>query len=123
MAHFAQIDENNIVTRVLVVEQDFIDTGHLGDPSTWIQTSYNTYGGKHYDPKTQEEDSGTPLRKNFAGKGYTYDLDRDAFIGPSPFPSWILNETTCNWEAPVSYPTGDKLYDWDEENQQWIIWS
>ena len=123
MAHFAQIDENNIVTRVMVVEQEFIDAGHLGDPSKWIQTSYNTYGGKHYDPKTQEEVAGTPLRKNFAGIGYTYDPDRDAFISPKPFPSWILNETTCNWEAPVSYPTGDKLYDWDEENQQWIIWS
>lgn len=123
MAHFAQIDENNIVTRVIVVDQDFIDKGHLGDPSKWIQTSYNTHGGKHYNPETQEEDSGTPLRKNFAGKGYAYDSDRDAFIPPTPFPSWTLNENTCNWESPVSYPTDDKFYDWDEENQQWVVWS
>ena len=123
MSHFAQIDENNIVTRVIVAEQEIIDTGSLGDPSTWIQTSYNTHGGKHYDPNTGEEDSGIPLRKNYAGIGYTYDSERDAFIGPSPFPSWTLNETTCDWEAPVSYPTDDKLYDWDEENKQWQVWS
>ena len=122
MAHFAQIDENNIVTRVIVVEQDVIDTGNFGDPNTWIQTSYNTHGGKHYG-QDGEEDSGTPLRKNFAGIGYTYDSDRDAFIGRSPYPSWTLNEDTCNWESPVTYPTGDKLYNWDEDNLQWVVWT
>ena len=119
MAHFAKIDENNIVTKVIVAEQETIDT----QDGTWIQTSYNTYSGKHYDPDTGEEDSGTPLRKNYAGIGYTYDSGKDAFIPPTPFPSWTLDETTCLWEAPVSYPTDDKMYNWDEENQQWKVWT
>ncbi len=119
MAHFAKIDENNIVTKIIVADQEAIDT----QDGTWIQTSYNTYGGKHYDSDTGEEDSGTPLRKNYAGKGYTYDSVRDAFIPPTPFPSWTLDETTCLWEAPVSYPTDDKMYNWDEDNQQWKVWT
>ena len=119
MAHFAKIDENNIVTKVIVASQETIDT----QDGTWIQTSYNTYGGKHYNPETQEEDSGTPLRKNFAGIGYTYDSEKNAFIPPQPYPSWTLDETTCLWEAPVSYPTDDKMYNWDEENQQWKVWT
>ena len=119
MAHFAKIDENNIVTKVIVASQETIDT----QDGTWIQTSYNTYGGKHYNPETQEEDSGTPLRKNFAGIGYTYDSEKNAFIPPTPFPSWTLDETTCLWEAPVSYPTDDKMYNWDDENQQWKVWT
>jgi hypothetical protein len=119
MAHFAKIDENNIVTKIIVADQEAIDT----QDGTWIQTSYNTYGGKHYDSDTGEEDSGTPLRKNYAGKGYTYDSVRDVFIPPTPFPSWTLDETTCLWEAPVSYPTDDKLYNWDEDNQQWKVWT
>lgn len=94
MSHFAQIDENNIVTRVLVIEQDVIDTGLFGDPATWIQTSYNTYGGEHAL-------GGTPLRKNYAGIGFTYDPVRDAFIPPNENEGWILNETTCLWEKPV----------------------
>lgn len=94
MSHFAQIDENNIVTRVLVIEQDVIDTGLFGDPATWIQTSYNTYGGEHAL-------GGTPLRKNYAGIGFTYDVVRDAFIPPKENENWILNETTCLWEKPV----------------------
>jgi hypothetical protein len=121
MAHYAQIDGDNIVQQVLVVEQDVVDTGKLGDPSKWIQTSYNTHGGKYYDPKTQEEDSGTPLRKNFAGKGYTYDSDRDAFISPKPFPSWILNEDRCQWEAPIPMPTDSPYYSWDEDNVTWKV--
>jgi hypothetical protein len=119
MAHFAKIDENNIVTKIIVADQEAIDT----QDGTWIQTSYNTYGGKHYNADTGEEDSGTPLRKNYAGKGYTYDSVRDAFIPPTPFPSWTLDETTCLWEAPVSYPTDDKMYNWDEDNQQWKVWT
>ena len=121
MSHFAKIDENNIVVKVIVVEQEFIDTGALGDTSKWIQTSYNTYGGKHYDPDTGEEDSITPLRKNFAGKGYIYDSVRNAFYEQQPFPSWTLNEDTCWWESPVAHPdaTDGILYDWDEDNQKW----
>ena len=119
MSHFAKV-EDGVVTQVLVVEQEFIDTGALGDASQWVQTSYNTRGGKHYDPNTGEEDSGTPLRKNYAGKGYTYDSVKDAFYAPQPYPSWTLNDTTCLWEAPVAYPTDDKPYTWDEDTTAWV---
>jgi hypothetical protein len=112
MAHFAQIDENNIVTQVLVIEQDVIDTGHFGDPASFIQTSYNTYGGQHTL-------GGTPLRKNYAGVGYTYDSVRDAFYAPQPYASWTLNEGTCLWEAPVAMPTDGKPYTWNEETLNW----
>jgi hypothetical protein len=117
MSHYAEV-KNGVVTQVIVAEQDFIDT--LETPSDWIQTSYNTRGGKHYDPETGQEDSVPPLRKNYAGIGYTYDSVRDAFYGPQPFPSWSLNDTTCVWEAPVAYPDDDKRYEWDEDNTQWI---
>jgi len=113
MSHFAQIDENNIVTQVIVIEQDVVDTGLFGDPMNWIQTSYNTYGGVHTL-------GGTPLRKNYAGIGYTYDSIRDAFIPPKPFNSWVLNETSCLYEAPTPMPTDDKMYNWDEETLAWI---
>ena len=113
MSHFAQIDGNNIVTQVIVIEQDVVDTGLFGDPNSWIQTSYNTSGGVH-------RLSGTPLRKIYAGIGYTYDSTRDAFIPPKSFNSWILNETTCLWEAPTPMPTDDKMYSWDEETTSWI---
>ena len=112
MSHFAQIDENNVVVQVIVAEQDFISSGAVGDPSRWIQTSYNTMGGEH-------SNGGTPLRKNYAGIGYTYDAVRDAFIPPKPFPSWVLNEDTCLWDAPVAMPQDEKRYTWDEENQSW----
>ena len=112
MSHFAQIDSNNIVTQVIVIEQDVVDTGLFGDPNSWIQTSYNTSGGIHLL-------GGTPLRKNYAGIGYTYDSTRDAFIPPKPFNSWTLNETTCLWEAPTPMPDDGKMYSWDEETTSW----
>ena len=112
MSHFAQIDENNIVTQVIVIEQDVVDTGLFGDPNSWIQTSYNTSGGIHLL-------GGTPLRKNYAGIGYTYDSTRDAFIPPKPFNSWTLNETTCLYEAPILMPDDGKMYSWDEETTSW----
>ena len=113
MSHFAQIDENNIVTRVIVIEQDVVDTGLFGEPSSFVQTSYNTRGGVHLL-------GGTPLRKNYAGIGYTYDLGRDAFIPPKPFNSWILNEDTCFWDAPVVMPTDGKEYNWNENTVSWV---
>ena len=113
MSHFAQIDENNIVTRVIVIDQETVDTGLFGDPSSFVQTSYNTRGGVHVL-------GGTPLRKNFAGVGYTYDSERDAFIPPKPYESWILNEDTCFYEAPTSMPTDGKMYTWDEDTLSWI---
>ena len=113
MSHFAQIDENNIVTQVIVIEQDVVDTGLFGDPASWIQTSYNTSGGVHLL-------GGTPLRKNYAGIGYTYDNTRDAFIPPKPFNSWVLNETSCLWEAPTPMPVDGKIYNWDEATTSWV---
>jgi hypothetical protein len=117
MAHFAEIDSNNVVIRVLVVDdtqehrgQEFL-ADDVGLGGTWIQTSYNTYANKH---KT----GGTPFRKNYAGQGFTYDSTRDAFLPPKPYPSWILDEETCLWEAPVSRPT-DGYYKWDEKNGSW----
>jgi hypothetical protein len=113
MSHFAQIDENNIVVQVIVAEQDVIDTGLFGNPSSWIQTSYNTHGGEH-------SQGGTPLRKNYAGIGYTYDVARDGFIAPQPYPSWVLDEGTCQWIAPTPMPTDDKIYNWDEATTSWV---
>jgi hypothetical protein len=120
MAHFAEIDwMNNRVTRVIVAEQDFIDSGLVGDPSNWVQTSYNTHGGVHWDPETDEPsaDQSKALRKNYAGIGWIYDSDRDAFYEPQPYESWTLNEDTCLWEPPIAYPeTGAWL--WDEDAYQ-----
>jgi hypothetical protein len=113
MSHFAKVI-GNIVTEVLVIEQDVIDTGLFGDPSLWIQTSYNTHGGQH--------PAGTPLRKNFAGIGYTYDATRDAFIPPKPYPSWLLNEDTCLWDPPVARPQQEpEKYRWDENTLSWVL--
>ena len=112
MSHFAHVDGNNIVTQVIVAEQDFINSGAVGDPAEWVQTSYNTYAGQH-------KNGGTPLRKNYAGIGYSYDAGRDAFIPPKPFNSWTLNETTCLWEAPTPYPTDGKIYNWNENTLSW----
>tara|TARA_B100000780_G_scaffold266116_1_gene222090 strand:- start:62 stop:436 length:375 start_codon:yes stop_codon:yes gene_type:complete len=107
MSHFAEIDSNDLVIRVIVAEQDFMNLGLLGNPNNWIKTSYNTHGGIHIN-------SGTPLRKNFASTGHTYDRERDAFIPPKPYPSWILDENTCNWVAPIEMPDDGKIYRWDE---------
>jgi len=119
MAHFAEVDENNIVQRVIVISKENLDSGNWGSPNSWIQTSYNTQGGKHYD-QDGAEDSGVALRYNYAGSGYTYDIGRDAFIAPQPYPSWTLVESTCQWESPVAYPSDDKFYTWDEDVTNWV---
>lgn len=111
MSHFAKV-ENGIVTQVIVAEQSFIDKGLVGDPKSWIQTSYNTHGGRHPE--------GRPLRKNYAGIGYTYDAVRDAFYAPSPFSSWTLNEETCLWSAPTPHPNDGKIYTWNEATISWV---
>ena len=111
MSHFAKVIDG-IVTEVLVIEQDVIDTGLFGDPALFVQTSYNTFGGQHPE--------GRPLRKNYAGIGYTYDPELDAFIPPQPFPSWVLNTETCLWEAPTLYPQDGIDYYWDEETLSWL---
>ena len=121
MSHFAKVVDG-IVTTVLVAEQEAVDER----PGEWIQTSYNTRGGKHYAPNSIDEDDGIALRKNYAGIGYIYDKTRDAFYIPQPFPSWTLNEDTCLWEAPVPYPRTEENYDgneflWKEDILNWVI--
>ena len=119
MAHFAEVDENNIVTRVLVVDNSQEDNGQeflantLGLGGTWVKTSYNTQGGVHTS-------GGTPFRKNYAGVGYTYDSGRDAFIPPKPYASWLLNEDTCLWDATTPMPVEEgKIFKWVEEDLNW----
>ena len=123
MAYFAKLGSDNIVENVVVVSNDIATNEQAGinflqnlynDTATWKQTSYNTYGNVH-------KLGGTPLRKNYAGIGFTYDQTKDAFIPLKPFTSWTLNETTCRWEAPVAYPDDGKLYLWNEENERWDI--
>ena len=111
MAHYAKVN-NGIVERVIVAEADFFDTFVDDSAGTWIQTSYNTEAGIHLN-------GGTPLRKNYAGIGFSYDSTRDAFIPPKPYPSWTLNEDTCLWEFPVAYPDDGNMYTWNETDQQW----
>jgi len=118
MGHYAKVVDT-IVTKVIVAKADYFDTFVDTSPGEWIKTSYNTYGGRHYNPETREEDDGTPLRKNFAGVGFTYDKEKDAFIPRKPFESWILNEDTCLWEAPIPYPDDGLDYIWNESITNW----
>ena len=111
MSHFAKVS-GGIVFNVIVAEEDFFDTYIDSEPGEWIQTSYNTYGGIH-------KLGGTPLRKNYAAPGYIYDEARDAFYERQPFPSWILNETSCIWYPPIEYPNDDKVYIWNEDITNW----
>jgi hypothetical protein len=111
MGHFAKVVDGK-VTQVIVAEPEFFQTFVDSSPGEWIQTSYNTHGGQH-------SNGGTPLRKNYAGIGYSYDRAKDAFIPPKPYPSWTLNDTTCLWSAPTPMPTDDKFYEWDEATTSW----
>jgi hypothetical protein len=125
MSHYAKVHKG-IVEQVIVAEAEFFDTFVDSSPGEWIQTSYNTIGGIHYDPITKipSLDQSKALRKNYAGIGYTYDKQRDAFIPPKPYQSWILNETTCQWEAPVAKPTtvqANQYYYWNESIINWEI--
>jgi hypothetical protein len=122
MGHFAKVVDGK-VTQVIVAEQEFFNTFVDTSPGAWIQTSYNTRGGKHYDPNTNElsADQSKALRKNYAGIGYSYDATRDAFIPPQPFASWVLNEDTCQWGAPTPMPVEEgKFYRWDEPTLAWV---
>ena len=120
MAHFAKVVDGK-VTQVIVAEPEFFNTFVDSSPGEWIQTSYNTRDGVHYDPATSNPsaDQTKALRKNYAGIGYSYDRTRDAFIPPQPFASWTLNETSCLWQAPVAMPTDGKRYTWDEASTSW----
>jgi hypothetical protein len=130
MAHFARINEQNIVVDLIVADQDYIDTLD----GVWLQTSYNTRGGKHYDPETGEEDNGTPLRKNYATIGGIYDAKLDAFIAPKKFHSWVLDKETCMWKSPNPRPAlteeqidNGQYYKWveqsyeDDNTQGWVL--
>lgn len=122
MAHYAFLDENNVVTEVIPGKdegEDSIDwEQHYGEFRGQVckRTSYNTIGGVHTG-------GGTPYRKNYAGIGYTYDAQRDAFIPPQPFASWALNEQSCQWEAPMPIPTDGQRYTWDEQSHSWTAWT
>lgn len=122
MAHYARV-VNGIVEEVIVADFNFIEYIKNEKPGEWIQTSYNTRRGVHYDPQTGQPsaDQSKELRKNYAGIGYTYDKIRDAFIAPKPYPSWLLNEETCTWYAPVEFPNDKRDYNWNEENQEWVV--
>jgi hypothetical protein len=110
MAHFAKVNQG-LVVEVIVADQDYINNMVDTSPGTWIQTSYNTHGGVH-------SDGGTPLRKNFAGVGYSYDESEDAFIPAKVYPSWTLDETTFLWECPVAYPDSGN-HEWNESTTSW----
>jgi len=114
MAHFAKVVDG-VVENVIVAEQDFIDT----QEGTWVQTSYNTRGGVHLG-QNLKPDGGVALRKNYAGIGFTYDSELDAFIPPRPFASWLLNEDTCLWNPPTTHPWDGKDYTWDEDTTSWV---
>jgi hypothetical protein len=120
MAHYAFLDENNIVTEVIVGKNENEEgvnwEQHYGNFRGQVckRTSYNTIGGVHQSGET-------PFRKNYAGIGYAYDSARDAFISPKPYNSWILNEDTCNWEAPVAKPNDGNIYTWNEETLNWEL--
>lgn len=112
MGHFAKVADGKVI-QVIVAEPEFFQTFIDSSPGEWIQTSYNTRAGVHVN-------GGTPLRKNYAGIGFTYDRTRDAFIPPQPFASWTLNEETCLWDAPTPYPTDGKFYQWNEDTTSWV---
>ncbi len=118
MAHFAKVCDGKVV-QVIVAEPEFFNTFVDSSPGEWIQTSYNTHGGIHYGSDGQPDD-GVALRGNYAGIGHIYDRTNDVFYAPQPFSSWILNNTTWTWEAPVAYPTDGQLYSWNEETKNWI---
>lgn len=123
MGHYAKVN-NGLVTKVIVADQDFINSYVDNVPGEWVKTSYNTRGGIYYTPDTNtpDPDQSKAFRKNFAGEGYTYDIQKDAFIPPRPpFASWKLDEFSCLWLPPVPHPDDGNLYSWDEADQQWIL--
>ena len=124
MAHYAKVVDG-IVKDVIVAESEFFDTFVDNSPGEWIQTSFNTLAGVHYDPITNEpsSDQSKALRKNFAGIGHVYNINLDAFYSQQPYASWILNEDSCLWEAPVAYPDADsdERYGWNEETTSWQV--
>ena len=128
MAHYAKV-QDGVVTQVIVAEPEFFDNFVDNSPGKWIKTSYNMRGGVYYDPATNQPAPDQSVingdearqRKNYAGVGFTYDRDRDAFIPPKPYDSWVLNEDTCLWDPPVPYPDDGNDYTWDEGTTSWVV--
>lgn len=124
MAYFAKV-ENSIVIDVIRIEQDVLNSGLWGDPTQWVQTSYNTRGGIYYIPNSNppepDPDQSKALRANYAGLGYTYDAVNDVFYAPQPYPSWTISAPTWIWQAPVPYPNDGKEYYWDEATLSWVL--
>jgi hypothetical protein len=119
MSHYAKVVDG-VVTNVIVADADFIATYNDGEPGTWVQTSYNTWGNVHHAPNSNTPDGGVPLRANYAGIGYIYDSVNDVFYMPQPFLSWTISaETNWLWAAPTPMPTDGQQYSWDETNQVW----
>ena len=118
MGHFAKVVDGK-VTQVIVAEPDFFNTFVDSSPGQWLQTSYNTRGNVHYLPDSQEPSGQPAVRGNYAGIGYTYDAQNDVFYAPKPFNSWVLNESTWTWEAPIAMPDDGKSYIWDEATTNW----
>lgn len=118
MAHFAKV-KNGVVLNVVVADQGWIDKKSPESGVSWVQTSYNTIGGVHYG-QDRNPDGGVALRKNYAAIGGTYDKDADAFYKSPPYPSWVLNTDTYLWDAPVSRPSDEEPYEWDEDNLRWV---
>jgi hypothetical protein len=140
MAHFAQINSDNKVINVVVVSDIDLESGIqldieelgvqylkslVGNDTNWVKTSYNTKRGIHYNPVTNKpnENQSKAFRKNYAQYGYTYDEQRDAFIPPKPYDSWILDEFSCLWESPIPYPNDGSMYEWNEDNQSWDLFT
>jgi hypothetical protein len=132
MAHFAKLDENNLVIEINALNNNEIDPNNeeesgiawlnnwAGQVFNWKQVSFNTRGGKRYDPVINEVTDKPGFRKNYPSPGFTYDPERDAFIPPKNYPSWVLNEETCLWEPPIPYPRDGFMYTWDEETTSWV---
>lgn len=122
MGHYAKVVDGTVV-KVITATADFFNNFIDDSPGNWIKTSYNTFGGVHYEPNSHipSEDQSKALRKNYAGFGFSYDSQLDAFIPPKPYPSWLLDETTCLWIAPVPRPDDGKVYYWDEATQSWVL--
>jgi hypothetical protein len=119
MSHFAKVLDGKVI-QVIVAEPDFFTTFVDSSPGSWIQTSYNTRGGIHYGPDG-EPDGGVALRGNYAGIGYTYDAANDVFYAPQPYGSWVLDQSTWLWAAPVAYPDDGQQYVWDEPTVSWKL--
>ena len=119
MSHFAKVLDGKVI-QIIVAEKEFFDTFVDSSPGNWIQTSYNTHGGIHYDSNTNEPDNGIALRANYAGIGYIYDAINDVFYAPQPYPSWTISAPTWIWNPPVAYPNDGQTYKWDEPTTSWI---